>query len=142
MASMLEGIITHLESAAGVSALVGAKVYANFAPQGTETPYIIVEQTAGVPGYHSTAEDGTQETQFTATCYGGTPLEAVNVAEQVRLATSGKTGGDMGGVDIRRSTIDDIREQFTPPAGEGDEVGYPAQEVLINIWHNITIATF
>lgn len=139
MASMLEGIITHLENAGTDAA---AKVYANFAPQGTEPPYIIVEQTAGVPGYHSTGEDGTQDTQFTATCYGSSPLAAGNLAEEIRLAVSGKTGGEMGGVNIRRCVIDDIREQYTPPAGEGDEIGYPAQEVLLRVWHNISIATF
>lgn len=142
MASVLEGVIQELLDTAGVTALTSTRISPGYAPQETALPYIVVAQTGGEPQYHSTAEAGIQQSQFAVNCYGATILSAVNVAEQVRLALSGKPAGDLGGVNARRTTVDDIRDTYSSPGGEGDEVGYPSREVLVTVWHNTAIPSF
>lgn len=139
--SVKEGVIQYLLTVSGVTALVGQKIYPNYSPQTTEL-YLVVEQNGGEPGYHSKGEDGLHEAQIVITAYGPLMGDVEAVIEQVRLALSGKPAGDMGGIEARFTTVDDVRDRYTPPGVEADEVGYPGKELLATVWHLLPVATF
>lgn len=142
MADVVQGVITLLSATAGVTSLTSTRITPAYAPMGTTPEYIVVDMNGTEPQYHSTAEAGLHRSQVSVKCYGNNMLEAINLAEQVRLALSGKPAGSLGGINARRTTVDDIRDAYSGPSGEGDEIGHPAREVLLTIWHNATIPTF
>ena len=137
MAGVTEGFIKYLSATAGVTAITN-RIYASNAPQNTATPYVIIERRGGEGQYHSAGYSGITESQVTITNYGSTNLEAITLTEAIRVALNAKAVGAFGELDARRMTIDDTRDAYREPTGEGDEVGHPAQEMIVTVWHHET----
>lgn len=128
-----EGVIQYLASVPTVTEIVGAQVFPNKAPQGKDAPFLIVEQNGFEPQHNSSGADPTQAAQFSITAYGVDEEQTDVLAEEVRIALQGKAKGPMGGLNARGVFLDDVRDVSQPPTG-GDEVGFPAKEVLVTVW--------
>jgi uncharacterized protein DUF3168 len=64
---------------------VGIKVFPNYAPQGTVTPYVILRRITTVPETGIAGRLGLDRVRMQVDCYAKTLSQAVSVAHQVRL---------------------------------------------------------
>ena len=139
-----EGIYTLLSNDAGVSGLVGTRIYPNVAPQRKKgeaalMPYVVydvigtdpVETLAGTSAALSRAT-------FRFTAWSRSYDTANNVVEKIRLALQqppddldGLTGSEtIGGVNYI-----DKGDRYLPPGTAGDEHGRHGVEVEYAIWY-------
>lgn len=137
-----EAIIRHLLSRFEITNVVGQRIRPNKAAQEETKPYIVVRTEGAKPNYHATGDSGFQLTEVRVTCHGRTETEASQVAELVRLYSSGRPAGYVPGTSfwIRSIMIRDLIDESQSPSS-GDEMGYPAVVVPMDVWHNVETNT-
>lgn len=92
MALLDEAIFSRLSGFAGISALVGARVYPTLMPQKPTLPALVYTEISNVPDYVMGGQSGIAGARYQIDSYA-TSLSAVKaLAEQVRLALSGFRG--------------------------------------------------
>ena len=109
---MEEALIAKLLADAGVSALVGTRVYPGVRPQATALPAIVFNMISANPSYSDDGEDGIAEARVQLDCWGATYTDAKKAARAVKAALSA-FGGTVNGVRFRYITLDlehDIQE--------------------------------
>lgn len=97
------GIYTLLKNTAGISSLVGTRVYAGYAPQNPTFPFIVYRRVSafGRNLVHS-GVSGVAKGRFQIDAYATTPLAAKTLAQQIRIAVHGYSG-TVGGEEILRA---------------------------------------
>lgn len=123
---MEQAIIARLLAAAGVAALVGARVYPGALPQGESLPAAICNLISAAPSYSDDGEDGIREDRIQIDCWGSTWTDAKKTARAVVAALSA-FDGTAGGIRIRYIVLD--REQDLQEAG-ANAAAYPFRTSL------------
>lgn len=124
MADLSTALVAHLESSAGVAALVGTRIWSDQPPQeysvtsGAALIYYVID-TQHENMINGLAGLARCRVEFTS--YGATRATAEAVAEAVR--TSGLVGfvGDLHGVWIESVTIDSGIQQLTESPTDGSQ---------------------
>lgn len=95
MSSILELVRARLVAFAGLSALVGTRVYASALPPNVTLPALTFHKVSS-PRVHTMGGDpGLANPRLQLTAWGATPLAAEQVREQVRLALQDWASGDV-----------------------------------------------
>ena len=88
MADFATGLRARLIAAAGVTAIVGQKVYWGITPQGTVLPYVRLNTISDPRPEHLQGYDGSRITRVQADCFAGSYATARALAEAVIAAVA------------------------------------------------------
>lgn len=81
-----ETLYSYLSGHAGLSALVGNRIYPVVAPQGVTKPYCVCKKVSNARQYAMGGIVAAQRHRFQVSCFGTTYSSAKNVAAQVTAA--------------------------------------------------------
>jgi len=100
-----QAILTQLNTYAGLTALVGQRIYYIKAPQTVIEPYVVFFKVSAQRSYHTTADDGMVSSRFQFSVFSPTYSVAKQITVQISLALPrgpaniGTTPGvDIGGI--------------------------------------------
>src|SRR6056297_2968858 len=102
---MEAAIIQLLLDAAGVTGLVGTRVYPTARPQGSAFPAVVVTRIGGAPEYASDGETGLQSGRVQIEVFGATYTSTLAVRNAMKTDLSGIRGVTSSGVDFQFVTI-------------------------------------
>jgi hypothetical protein len=101
-------LYNYLSAYAGLTALIGTRIYPLQLPQNAKYPAVAYQQISG-PRIHAMGTDpGMTYPRYQFTCWGDDHDDAAAIAKQIRLAFtnySGTMGGD-GGVTVYHAEVD------------------------------------
>ncbi len=125
------GILT---AAAGVSAIVGTRVYPQSRPQGSLYPSLTCTRISGGPLYDDDGEVGLENARIQVDCWAEDYGAAKDLARAVRGVLSAFEGV-AGSVDFRYIMLDDERDLRE---SGGNVAEYPFRTVLdFNVWTRV-----
>lgn len=114
---LLDGIISLLSANAGVSALVGTRIYKSVLPRGYTLPAIAVHRYGGTQEYQADGPVGLREDQVQLDCYAEDAETAQQVIEAVRAVLAPYTGTLPDGTVVRACYLErDMDLPFLPHA--------------------------
>lgn len=111
-----EALYTYLIAHAGLSALVGDRVYPLVAPQDATYPLVVYQRISGIRIHSHSGPSGLASPRFQFSAWGESFSDAKNVAEQVRLALDGYAG-TMGSLAVGACLIATELDQYEPDTG-------------------------
>ena len=116
----LGGVYTHLSGTAGITALVGKRVYANTLPQECSYPAITFSQISGerVITMGTVGGSGVGLPRIQVTCWAETYGGAHALADAVRITTDGFSGS-FGGTTVKAVILENENdtEDYDPKGG-------------------------
>lgn len=104
MNSALQATVTRLLAVPAVTALVGARVYAEYAPESATVPYLVVQATAAVRAAAMGVDAGVLETTLEVTCVAGSAEARDALGEAVRGAVQ-RYRGTVAGVTVQDTFV-------------------------------------
>jgi hypothetical protein len=107
---------TRLLAFSGLTALVSTRVHAGIAPQGGTLPAVVYRRISANRELVHSGVSGVARSRFQFDCLAKTPLEAKQVAAQVRKALHGYSG-TIGGETIMRSEAVNETDAFDADLG-------------------------
>ena len=114
---MIESALyAHLVADAGVTALLGTRIYPLDLPQEPTTPCATYHRVSTVPRYVHGADLNFDTVRIQIDCYADSVLGAKTLADAVRDALSAHSG-DMQGTDVQAVLLDN-EQDFTDPTTE------------------------
>ena len=87
-----EGLYTFLQSRAGLTALVGTRIYPVMAPQGVALPYVAFDRVDTRPEQALGEAAGLATTRVQFDCYAAGAKQAKELADALRQALDGQSG--------------------------------------------------
>ena len=138
--SMKSSIITYLNTKTGVTDLVGSRIRFGFSEQADALPRIVIHNIDNSHEHHLTAAAGFVQGRFQFDCFGETPLQALNVSEQLRLALDGFRG-TMGDVYVSTCLLDSERDNTDQPVEGAHRGVYSVQQDYLLGWA-VSVPTF
>lgn len=117
-----EALVARLKSTAGVTALVGTRIFPMEAPQGAVTPWIVYQRVSTNPFTVLVGRSGLDDPRLQYTVWADTYSSARAVATQVRLSLDDYQGD---GVHAR------FRDQRDVPNPDGIRKGV-SQDYFVN----------
>ena len=137
-AALYEALAYQLQNDAGVSALVGTRIYpAGTTPSNAASPYMTYGKTLTDPVRHQQGASNLTMTIVSINCWGMTPQSAVAVADAVYAALD-EFAGDMGDpaapLPVRLILIDQQSNDTTPPI-DNTESGRFVETLELSVWH-------
>lgn len=113
MGDILAASRTFLVAQAGITALIGTRVYPSLLPQNVTLPAMVMQM---ISDPHELLHDGPQglpTARVQYDCWGRTSLEATNVAQALRAAVDGYVGA-MGAVTVTCAAIENMIDAYEP----------------------------
>ena len=98
------GLATYLKAQAGVSGIVGTRVFPHRKPRGKVSPFIVFQRDDTERVFSLSGHSGLTEATIQLGCWADTYLAAKQLADAVRLVVDGYQGA-MGTFDVRRAHI-------------------------------------
>jgi hypothetical protein len=123
----IEGaLLAKLTGAAGLAALVAARVYALEAPQNTALPLVTFQRVSAERFHNWGADAGVKGEVWQFDAWGRTYDEACDVAEQIEAALSRFSGTADSTViqDVLFDSDTDLRDESATPTGTTDTGGW------------------
>jgi hypothetical protein len=110
-------LYTYLSTHAGLSALIGTRIYPITIAQGAAMPAIAYQLIDDLPVHSGIADVKVHAARFQFSCFGGGTSEytsACAVAAQVKSALQDYTGvmGGAGGVTVQRSFLENSTDLY------------------------------
>lgn len=128
---MEAGLISLLSGESTISALVGARVYVNKAPQAAALPYIVVTQMTTDEYNAIDGTTGLRSVSFDIDCKADRSVEATSLADAVRVFVRDYTGA-AGSETIDAVMLDGETADFEPPT-DGSDTGIHTKTLDISI---------
>jgi hypothetical protein len=135
--SLKAALYSYLTSQAGLTALVGNRIYPDLAPPNAVRPYIVygiissehVRNMLGASGFCS------RRVQFDI--YGSSAISCESVFTALAAALEAKRGNiGSGSLAVLSSGIESERDNVVPPT-DGSQVGKHRRTVDYLIWHRL-----
>lgn len=133
-----QALYARLTGHAGLSALIGTRLYPNVAPQNATMPYGVYQRISGPRDYHLGGSSRFLQALIQVSWVGGTYASAKACAEQARLAMDGYSGTVTSGSDSLVVTSAQVEDQPDATQGPSDAKEKPTYVVV----HDITINCF
>jgi len=133
-------IRTYLVGVAGLTALVGSRIYPVFASSAATFPYIVYSKITADHINHMTAAAGLSSHLYQFDIFDSSYDGADAVREQVRLAIDGRRGA-MGASGVRWSGIANEREDHSDPQ-DGSDGGVHRISIDVNFWATESVPAF
>lgn len=134
MTDIAQALYDKLAATAGVTNLVGTRIYLVEAPQNPTTPYLTYHSVSPVRGYTFDGPDGSVRSRFQFDAYDSTvanagKLSVIAIANAVRAALAGFRG-TVSGVSFKSIQVDGDRDLTEP----GTRMARRTFDVMI--WHD------
>ena len=126
---MEEAIINRLLATAGVTALVGTRVYPGVRTQGAALPALVFNRISGVRDYTMIEASGQVESRVQIDAWAASYAAAKTLARAVRASLSG-IAGTYSGVEVQGVFLDGERDSFE---GEAPDRLYRVS-MDFNVW--------
>lgn len=143
MALIDKWLQNRLENYAGITALVGTKVYPMYAPQSAAYPFVTFRRSNTERNYKTgttPSNDGVPRTTFEIHCWDDDYGGVKDLSNHVRLAIDGYRQ-DASGFVVRRAFIEDEADVPEPPDWGGEQPIYGVRFVL-EVAHTETVPTY
>jgi hypothetical protein len=124
---------TYLLTQAGVSSLVGSRVYFDVLPQTVTMPAVVIEMTADDIVRTLTATTTTRRTTLSVHSYADTHTGAVALGDAVETALEFKAG-TWGSVTVKRSYVEATVDLVESPR-DGSDAYRRIRSHLVVAWH-------
>lgn len=111
MPSLEDGLYTFLAAQAGISALVGTRIYPLVAPEGAVMPCIVYQRIGGSRVVSHSGDSELARPRIQVSAWAETYDEAKSIAEAVVAATSGYSG-TWGSVSIGAVEVEDGPDDY------------------------------
>lgn len=132
--SVRSNIRTYLLAQAGVSSIVGTRIYYDALPQSATLPAVVLEMSDSYPAGRHLAASGTLErASYTAYCYATTRATADSLSDAVSAALDEKTG-TWTDTTVVRTHIENTYDISEPPR-DGSAAWRFIGAVVFAIWH-------
>ncbi len=105
MAGIEDGIADYMENHAGISALVGNRIYPMVLPDEATYPAIVYQKISGLMVASHSGNSGLGNPRFQISCWGETYPVAKALSRQVKLAFHGYKGA-MGDITCQAAFVD------------------------------------
>ena len=109
-------IFSALTNESSISDIVAARVYAMFAPQTTELPYIIYQQISAIRDHTLDGPSGYTDSRYQLTCWATTYELAKQLFEAVRIFFDGYHA-TVAGVNIQYVQFENELDTFAKQPG-------------------------
>lgn len=139
--SIESALRAHLIANAGVTAIVGSRVYMKHAPTTATYPYIVMHKIGKRPSRHSLAACGLCDHSFQLDCWAQTDKAAKDLADEIRDGLDHYQGTlGSGGETIYAHVVRYINDydDFDNPS-DASEQGEYRTIVELRIWHAETV---
>lgn len=112
--TMEEALYAYLSTYAGLTALIGTRVYPFVLPQNAAKPAVTFQRVDTPREYTHDGYAGLAHPRFQFACFALSQPASAAVAEQIRLALQGYTGtmGGVGGVVVQFAVVVDQRDGY------------------------------
>mgnify|MGYP002624703011 FL=1 len=131
-------LAAHLASRPQVSAIVGARLYAESAEQEALRPLLTYRLLPGsTRHYHSQGASGLVEADIELSLQGTKYKEARQLYDAVRDEIDGFQG-QWGTTEVRRAILSPPASGTFPPV-HGDEVGFPSVRAVVEVFYRESI---
>ncbi len=126
-----EGLYSYLSGYAGLTALVGTRIYPLVMPQNVTMPAIRYQRISSSRIYSHDGPNKLTHPRFQFSCFAESYATAKAVANQVRFALAGYQGtmGGAGGVTVQFAIVDDEVDLYE------DETKLHHVAVDVVVWH-------
>jgi hypothetical protein len=128
-----EALQDHCLSDATLRRLVAERIYPEFAPSDTRTPYVVRTRISNPPHDHLAGEAAIASPTFQFTVVAGSNRERNDVAGALRACLS-RYSGAMGTEDVEVSSPEEADDVET--AGDGSERRLFVRRLDFEIWHS------
>lgn len=137
MTTLKEELYTRLTIDAGVSAIVGARVYSNAAPESATFPLIVFEVDSAAHEHHAGGAAGLVSASVDIECYEEGATLVSTLADAVRNSLQG-FNGDLGALRVTGVFLDnEFDEVIQRPTGHPTTIYRTTLE--FTMWHRETI---
>lgn len=131
---LIDALNSILLADAGVSAIVGTRIYPDAAPQNTPLPFLAWDQPQDQPDHHVGGESGTVTALVSIGCIHTSRRLARTLANAVRLALRDVVGA-YSGTTIYGVWKQDAEDAYVPPVNAGD-IGTYETDVTFKVAHS------
>lgn len=122
MAMEAKALYGRLTAVSGVTDLVSTRIYANAAPAGIRSPYIVYQQISGPRVHTCDGPLNLTRSRYQITCWSDDQYDdAEAIAEAVRVALDGYSGTVAAVVVRQIMVIDEADMPFLAPGNEIQE---------------------
>ena len=107
-----EDLYSHLSTYAGLTALVGDRVYPVAAPQGIKPPFCVFLKVSNQRQYSHQGFSNLEQARLQVSCYADDPLEAKQVAAQVTAAMEAWPGVNVKAQAVFQDDETDLHDEY------------------------------
>jgi hypothetical protein len=136
MASIKQALVTHLLADAGLSALVGTKIYPQFTSMSQTMPYIVFERDGEEVTENLSMISDINNESFSFFIYATTSLEVENIRVALKDAMALLNQLTVASVDFRRAFQDSSIDDFNTK-NVGDEMPIYSESMSYTIWFKL-----
>jgi len=130
---MEEALLAYLLADAGLSALVGTRIYWGQRPQGEAPPAIVLHLVSGPVDYVMTGPDGLVGYLVQANALGSTALESLLVRRAARAAFEALSSAPFSRAFIENQRTHPVERTEGPQASGQTEIHLNSLDV--RVWH-------
>lgn len=98
-------IYNRLSNFAGLTALVSARIFPNFAPKDTASPYVVFHKLYATPVSAMSADPGLTQTTYRVSIFAKLPIDLSNISAQINLALQ-RWSGTLESTTIQDSLLE------------------------------------
>jgi len=131
---MIVDLRSHIAAAASISALVGDRIVPSRRPQAGKLPAIVYHRIIGDPDYSLKRASGLERTRIQCDCIGARYLDAVGVADALKLVLSGARF-QSGSTEFRGVFVDNERDLFDPAPESSEASRSHGVSIDFIVWH-------
>ena len=131
--SVKGGLALHLKANAGVSAIVGSRVYIAPMPQAQPLPFVVFHRQGTDHVRSLEGPSGLRRTEFDVRCYSTDSAQVEALGEAVRLALDGWSGV-WSSIRVTNVFVEYMEDAEIADQEGGEEVVFQV-ELGIIVWH-------
>jgi len=124
--SLESKLVAYLLNHAGLTALIGNRLYPLMMPEGTALPAVVYQRVSGMREYQFGAYSGMERPRISFSCWGENYGQAKQVASELKTAMQAKTDSDPTITAFVVTETDDF----------DTDTGYYRVIVDFMVWHN------
>ncbi|MDH4319950.1 MAG: DUF3168 domain-containing protein [Desulfobulbaceae bacterium] len=130
--SLAKGLVARLKGFAGLTALVGARIYLGTVPQGQPRPAVTLQLVSVVPTGDMRSHE-CERSRWQVSAWGDTYTQARTTATQVVAALSGFSGS-LGGVATVQQIFFDDQLEIAERPDDSDGAGFHHIPTDFMVW--------
>ena len=139
--SFKSDLYEYLKADADVSALVGTRIYPEFAPEKSAKPFIVFRKINNKTIHHLGAPASLNQDDYEFDTVSTTAIQAEDLGQKLRLLLDGYTGVMNGNTNVRRMFQENYTDVVASPQNGTDEVLYTVS-LNYSIWYQHSTSSY